>query len=252
MKRSIPHIITLSNAFCGCVATVFAMQNQLEWAALFVFAGIFLDFFDGLAARQLNVESELGVQLDSLADVITSGLVPGIVMFQLLALSQTGGWNPVSWQEFQAGTPLPKISSLLPFFGFLITLASAFRLAKFNIDEEQTTSFKGLPTPANALLVLSLPLILLYQGNDYLNSLILNQWFLIVFTLISSYLLVSDIKLFALKFKDWSFKNNALRYIFLILSIVLLATMKFLAVPLIVVLYILSSLVYQWGSPKEA
>ncbi|MEN8799441.1 MAG: CDP-alcohol phosphatidyltransferase family protein [Flavobacteriaceae bacterium] len=243
MKKKIPHFLTLLNILSGCIATVFAMQNQLEWAALFVFIGIFFDFFDGLAARVLNAQSEIGVQLDSLADMITSGLVPGIVMFQLLALSQTGGWNAVSWQEFHFGESTLALNSLLPFAGFLITLASAYRLARFNTDEDQLESFRGLPTPANALLVMSLPLILLYQGNDAINSLILNPWFLLIHIVLSSFLLNANIELFALKFKDWSFKQNALRYIFLIISLVLLLTLKFLAVPVIVALYILSSLV---------
>ena len=150
------------------------------------------------------------------------------------------------------GEAMPEMNSLVPFFGFLITLASAYRLAKFNTDEDQLDSFKGLPTPANALLVVSLPLILLYQGNDYLNGIILNPWFLIGHTILSSILLNSNIELFALKFKDWSFKKNALRYIFLILSAVLLLTIKFLAVPVIVALYILSSLVQNWETRSNA
>lgn len=247
MKKHIPQFITMLNILCGCIATVFAVLNMLELAALFVFLGIVFDFFDGLAARLLDAQSELGIQLDSLADLITSGLVPGIVMFQLLAMSQTGGWNldisgtseTLTWTGFKI--------SFLPFFGFLITLASAYRLAKFNIDENQATSFIGLPTPANALFILSLPLILLYQGNDYLNQIILNPWFLIIITVLSSYLLNSRIELFALKFKNWSFKDNALRYIFVIVSLVLLLTMKFLAVPAIVFFYIVSSMVYKIG-----
>lgn len=246
MKRKIPHLLTLLNLFFGCVATVFAVQNQMEWAALFVFAGIFFDFFDGMAARVLDARSDLGIQLDSLADMVTSGLVPGIVMFQLFAMSQTGGWNALSWQEFQTSGHLPKLNTYLPFFGFLITLASALRLAKFNIDDNQADSFTGLPTPANAILILSLPLILLYQGNDSVNAIILNPWFLIGHTLLSSYLLNSNIELFNLKFKNWSFKDNALRYIFIILSLVLLLTLKFMAIPAIIALYIISSLVYRW------
>ena len=247
MKKHIPQFITMLNILCGCIATVFAVLNMLELAALLVFLGIVFDFFDGLAARLLDAQSELGIQLDSLADLITSGLVPGIVMFQLLAMSQTGGWNldlsgtseTLTWSGFKI--------SFLPFFGFLITLASAYRLAKFNIDENQATSFIGLPTPANALFILSLPLILLYHGNDYLNQIILNPWFLIIITILSSYLLNSRIELFALKFKNWSFKDNALRYIFIIVSLVLLLTMKFLAVPAIVLFYIVSSMVYKIG-----
>ena len=250
MKKHIPQYITMLNILCGCIATVFAVLNMLELTAIFVFLGIIFDFFDGLAARMLDAQSELGIQLDSLADLITSGLVPGIVMFQLLAMSQTGGWNldfsggseTLTWTGFKI--------SFLPFFGFLITLASAYRLAKFNIDENQATSFIGLPTPANALFILSLPLILLDQGNDFLNEIILNPWLLIIITILSSYLLNSRIELFALKFKNWSFKDNALRYIFVIVSLVLLLTMKFLAVPAIVFFYIVSSMVYKLGAKE--
>lgn len=244
MKRYIPNLITLLNVFCGCVATVFAVLNQLELAALFVFLGIIFDFFDGFAARILNVRSELGLQLDSLADMITSGLVPGIVMFQLLAMSIKGGWNIT---EGAFGPYMELFSNwngntILPFFGFLITMASAYRLAKFNIDENQASSFIGLPTPANALLILSLPLILFHHSIDGLNDIILNQWFLIGMTILSAFLLNSKIELFALKFKNWSFKDNALRYIFIIVSLVLLVTMQYLAVPIIIAFYILSSI----------
>lgn len=251
MKHHIPNVITLLNVFCGCVATVFAVLNKLELAAAFVFLGIFFDFFDGLAARLLDVKSELGLQLDSLADMITSGLVPGIVMFQLLSMSYSGGWNiglqldsaeTMRWATFD----IP----LLPFFGFLITLASAYRLAKFNLDENQVSSFVGLPTPANALLILSFPLILLYHNNDFLNAIILNKWFLIGTTLLSSYLLNARIGLFALKFKNWGFKDNALRYIFIVVSFVLILTMKFMAIPAIIAFYVISSLVNQFNTPK--
>lgn len=244
MKSYIPNFLTLLNVFSGCVATVFAVLNQLEWAALFVFIGIFFDFFDGLAARALNVQSEVGVQLDSLADVITSGLVPGIVMFQLLNMSQTGGWNmPFNHEVTDTmawyGTKINTIS----FIGFAITLASAYRLAKFNVDENQVSSFVGLPTPANALMILSLPLILMYHDNIALNSIILNPWFLVGLTLLSAYLLNSPIKLFALKFKNWSFKDNGIRYLFLIGSLVMLLTLRFLAIPFIIFAYILMSLI---------
>jgi len=250
MKRHIPNLITLLNVFCGCVATVFAVLNQLEMAAIFVFLGIFFDFFDGLAARVLNVQSELGVQLDSLADMITSGLVPGIVMFQLLGMSFSGGWNR-AYTSMEDGFVASEYTWYpIAFFGFLITLASAYRLAKFNIDENQVSSFIGLPTPANALLILSLPLILLYQNNDVLNGIILNQWFLIGLTILSAYLLNSKIELFALKFKNWGFKDNALRYIFLVVSLVLLITLRFLAVPFVIAFYVISSLVTNLGSVK--
>lgn len=251
MKSYIPNFLTLLNVLSGCIATVFAVLNHLEWAALFVFIGIFFDFFDGLAARALNVQSEIGIQLDSLADVITSGLVPGVVMFQLLNMSQTGGWNmPFSSEATDTMMWYGGKVNTISFIGFAITMASAYRLAKFNVDENQVSSFVGLPTPANALLILSLPMILLYHNNEVLNNIILNPWFLVILTVLSSYLLNSPIKLFALKFKNWSFKDNGIRYLFIIGSLVLLLTLRFLAIPVIVFAYILMSLIN--GSGKAA
>jgi len=245
MKKHVPNFITLLNLFCGCVAAVFAVWNQLEIAAMFVALGIFFDFFDGLAARVLDVKSELGLQLDSLADMVTSGLVPGIVMFQLLGMSQTGGWNLDTYSLISSKGL--NLNSVLPFVGFIVTLASGYRLAKFNLDENQVSSFVGLPTPANALLILSLPLILFYHSSAILSDIILNQWFLIGLTLVSAFLLNCNLPLFALKFKNWSFKDNALRYVFLTVSLVLLITMQFLAVPIIILFYVSSSLVGLWN-----
>ena len=246
LKRYIPNLITLLNLFCGSIAVIFAVNNLFVAAALFVFLGIFFDFFDGFFARKLNVQSDLGIQLDSLADMVTSGLVPGIIMYKLIALTcdesafipQNSQWNAtMHWDGFKLA-PIALI-------GLFITLASAYRLAKFNIDEDQQSYFKGLPTPANTLLILALPLILEFQNNDIINSIILNKWFLIALTFLSCYLLNSNIKLFALKFKDWSFKTNATRYIFIILSVVLLIVLQFAAIPIIIALYILLSLLNQ-------
>jgi CDP-diacylglycerol--serine O-phosphatidyltransferase len=157
-------------------------------------------------------------------------------MFQLLSMAERGGWN-LGFIGHDADI------TLLPFVGFAITLASAYRLAKFNVDENQVSSFVGLPTPANAILILSLPMILLYHNNEALNNIILNPWFLVILTVVSSYLLNSSVKLFALKFKNWSFKENGIRYLFIIGSLVLLLTLRFLAIPVIVFVYILMSLV---------
>ena len=243
IKKHIPNFVTLLNLFSGCIAVIFAVYGNFIIAAIFVFAGIFFDFFDGLLARKLNVQSPLGIQLDSLADLVTSGVVPGIIIFKLISLtvdatdfaSYNDSWNSVfHWQGFKL--------SVLPLIGFLIPLASAYRLAKFNLDEDQQTYFKGLPVPANTLFILSFPLILEFQNNDIMNSIIINKWFLIGITLVSSYLLNSKIKLFALKFKDWSFRANTMRYIFLALSIVTLIIFQFVAIPLIIVLYIVLSL----------
>ena len=243
IKRFIPNFVTLLNLFCGSIAVLFAVNNDFVSAAFFVFLGIFFDFFDGFLARKLSVQSELGVQLDSLADMVTSGLVPGIVMFKLIALATNepamasgNEWaGSMQWSGFNI--------ALFPLIGLFVTLASAYRLAKFNIDEDQQTYFKGLPTPANTLLIVSLPLIMEFQNSDAMNAIILNKWFLIILTMLSCYLLNSNIKLFALKFKDWSFKTNAVRYIFIILSLVLLIVFQFAAIPLVILLYICLSLV---------
>ena len=230
MKKYIPNLITLSNLLCGTVAIVFAVRGAIDWAALFVAIGIFLDFFDGFFARLLHVKSEIGLQLDSLADMVTSGVVPGIVMFQLLSNST----YVLQTEE--------TFAMLLPYVGFLITLASAYRLANFNIDTRQTSGFIGLPTPANTMFILSLPLILQYKPTELFDSLLHNMWVLLGITLLSAYLLNAEIALFALKFSDYSFKNNALKYIFLALCVILLLSLKIIAIPLIILLYIILSL----------
>lgn len=234
MKKYVPNTLTLLNLLCGSIAVIFVVNDNFITAVFFVFLGIFFDFFDGFAARKLNVQSELGLQLDSLADVVTSGLVPGLVMYKLLEMCD------LSWDEL----------NILPFSGLAITLASAYRLAKFNIDEDQQTYFKGLPTPANALLILSLPLILEFQNSDAINNIILNKWFLIGVIALSTWLLNSNIKLFALKFKDYSFKANATRYIFILLSAVLIIVLHFAAIPIIILLYIIMSVLDNLTSKK--
>lgn len=233
MIKHIPNFVTLLNLLSGCIAIIFAVSGDLVTAAFFVFLGIFFDFFDGLLARKLNVQSELGVQLDSLADMVTSGVVPALVMYQLLSMADT------SWTVMRNGD---NSLAILPFVGFLIALAAAYRLANFNISTNQSDSFIGLPTPANALLILSFPLILEFQNNDIMNSIILNKWFLIAVTLISCYLMNAKLKLLALKFKTWTFKDNTTRYLLIILSVVLLVVFQFAAIPLIILIYILLSI----------
>lgn len=230
MKKQIPNIITLLNLFCGTIAVVLAVQGRLDWAFFFVVLGIFFDFFDGFFARLLNVKSDLGLQLDSLADMVTSGVVPGIAMFQLLSKSGFVTQNSGLFAE------------IFPYLGFFITLASAYRLAKFNIDTRQTTGFIGLPTPANALFILSLPVILQYYPVDFLQNFLQNVWILTGITLLSCYMLNAEIPLFALKFKDYSFQNNKIKYIFLIVSVLGLMFFQLIAVPAIIVLYVLISI----------
>ena len=244
MIKQIPNIITSLNLLCGCVAIMFAVSGDLVSASFFAFAGIFLDFFDGLAARVLNAQSQVGLQLDSLADVVTSGVLPGIVMVQLLSEALTGTSLDIS-AIFSDTANNTSIESYLPFIGLLIAVASGYRLAKFNVDTRQTASFIGLPVPANTLLILSLPLIISFQASKQITEVILTPWFLIIITLVSCVLLNAEIPLFGLKFKTWNFKDNAVRYLFLISSILLLVVLKFIAIPIIIFLYILVSLFWK-------
>lgn len=244
LKRHVPNFITLLNLLSGSIAVIFAVKGNLILAAIFVALGIFFDFFDGLSARALNVKSELGLQLDSLADVVTSGVVPGIVMFQLLnkALPASEGLG-ADWNSSVFDVQIKPFALI----GLLIILASAYRLAKFNVDDRQTDSFIGLPTPANALLILSLPLILTYQPGPVISGFLLNEWFLVGLTLLSCYLLNAELHLFALKFSDWGFKNNKLRYSFLLICLLLILFLKFVAIPVIILLYVLFSI---FSKPK--
>ncbi len=239
IKDYIPNTFTLANIFSGMVGVYFAANNQLEAAAYAVLAGIFFDFFDGFFARMLNAQSEVGLQLDSLADVITSGAVPGIIMFQLLSHVDSWG-NETHWLQSDVDW---QSAPFVPFLGFAITLASAYRLAKFNVDERQSESFIGLPTPANALLIISLPLILIYQPSGITEALLNNTYVLLGLTALSCTLLNAEIPLFALKFKTWGIVANKLRYGFLLLALILLFWLQFLAVPLIIVLYVLVSVI---------
>ncbi len=248
MIKHIPNIITSLNLLSGCVAVLFAVSGDLIVAAIFVFIGIFFDFFDGLAARLLNAQSEVGKQFDSLADLITSGLVPAIVMMQLMteASSSIGleylgeSTTDLSWNASKA--------TLFPLTGLLIVLGAAYRLAKYNVDKRQTDHFIGLPTPANALLILSFPLILEFQYSPFVESLFLNAWVLLGVTLLSCFLMNAEIKLFALKFRSWDVKANANRYVFIALSVLILIFLKFAGIPAVLLLYLILSLV--WKDPK--
>jgi CDP-diacylglycerol--serine O-phosphatidyltransferase len=214
IKKNIPNSITLLNLLCGCIAMVFVTNSDFEMAFYFVCLGIFLDFFDGFFARLLKVSGPLGLQLDSLADMVTSGLVPGYVMF-----------------------------FMLPYLGFIITMGSCYRLAVFNIDTRQTNSFIGLPTPANALFILSLPLVLKYSDSLITLEVLTSQWALLVITLFSAYILNAEIPLFSLKVKKFSFKHNALQIGFLFSSFLLLLVFQYAGIPLIIISYVLLSIV---------
>ncbi len=234
MKKYIPNLITLLNLTTGLIAILFATQNQLEHAAYFVFFGIFLDFFDGFIARILDRESEIGVQLDSLADMVTSGVVPGIVMFQLLHKSDA------DWEMIDYLSNFKEIN-YLPFLALIIPLAAAYRLAKFNVDDRQDHDFIGLPTPAMTLFVISLPLISIY-GKEWAVNMVNGTYFLVVTTILGSILMNSELSLFSLKFSNFSFKDNLVKYLFLILALLLIVLLKISAIPIIIILYIILSM----------
>ncbi|CAN1574809.1 PssA Phosphatidylserine synthase [Flavobacteriaceae bacterium] len=229
IKKHIPNTITLLNLFCGCIAVVFVSKDQFEMAFFFVCLGIFLDFFDGFFARLFKVSGPLGLQLDSLADMVTSGVVPGYVMFKMMQSSS------VAMSE--------GYLQFFPFLGFIITLGSCMRLAKFNIDTRQTDSFIGLPTPANALFILSLPLVKEYYAADslFVLEILTEKWFLLSVALFSAYILNAEIPLFSLKIKKFNFKDNALQIIFLIISVLMLVFLQYLGVTLVIVFYVLLS-----------
>jgi CDP-diacylglycerol--serine O-phosphatidyltransferase len=227
IKKQVPNMITLLNLLCGCIALIFAMHRGFEMAFVFVCLGIFLDFFDGFFARLFKVSSPLGLQLDSLADMVTSGVVPGLVMYQLMLDHSKP--EAVSYMQW------------FPYLGFIITLGSCYRLANFNIDTRQTDSFIGLPTPANALFILSLPLVLKNTDALFFIEILTSQWILLMITLFSAYMLNAEIPLFSLKIKGDVLRKNKLQIIFLLLSVLLLLGFQFLGIPLVIMLYVLLS-----------
>ena len=244
MKKHIPNLITLANLLAGLVAIIAALKGDLAFASFLILLGIFFDFFDGFAARLLKVSSELGKQLDSLADVVTSGVAPSIIMYKLLENSQ----GQTEWfQNFSStiGSWIPTDDDTFyyfPYIALLFALASAYRLANFNIDTRQSSSFIGLPTPASTLVIAALPLIQLYSTNYFAIALTNDKFVLIGITLLLSILMNIELPLFSLKFKNLSFKDNAVVFIFLLISLALVITLKFIAIPLIIAIYILFSL----------
>jgi CDP-diacylglycerol--serine O-phosphatidyltransferase len=242
IRKHIPNFITLLNLFSGSIAIVFAFKGNLMLASWFIgFAAIF-DFLDGMAARLLNARSAIGLQLDSLADLISFGLAPGVIVYQLM-------YTTVS-------PPFLYFNGINVFalLAFIIPVFSALRLAKFNIDESQTSSFRGLPTPANALFFASLPLVIFQaeqNADTWITFLSNNYWVLAGTTILFSLLMVSNVHLFSLKLKNFKIKENLSRYTLLLLGLVLLFFLKYYALPLIVVSYTLISLIENTYSTKS-
>jgi CDP-diacylglycerol--serine O-phosphatidyltransferase len=256
--KQIPNLFTLLNLIFGCIAIVYMLEpgllllplddegnilstpRQLEytpekvlWASAFIGFAAIVDFFDGFIARAFNASSELGKQLDSLADTVSFCVAPSIIVYQFLKLSyaQHSGALDVSFFWL---TP-----------AFIIAAAGAYRLGKFNLDATQSFSFKGVPTPAVGLLIASFPLIYWYSRETTVIGVLLNKWFWYGFILFISYLMVSNLPIMSLKFKDFSLKNNIPKIILLVVSIVLAVLLKWMAVPVIFLIYIAVSLAFK-------
>lgn len=238
-KKNIPNAITCGNLLCGCLAIVKAFEGDLVWAAYLVGIALVLDFFDGFTARLLKVSSPIGKDLDSLADMVTFGVLPGIVMFHLIK----NGMNSFYVSDIYVAGRNDGSMSFLPYVAFVIPIFSAVRLAKFNNDTRQTDSFIGLPTPANAMFICSIPLIYKLDGSFSGILFTENAYVLCLVSLIMSLLLVAPLPLLSLKIKNFSWADNKLRFILVALSVLLLAVFQFVGIPLVIILYILLSIV---------
>ncbi|HEY0244796.1 MAG TPA: CDP-alcohol phosphatidyltransferase family protein [Mucilaginibacter sp.] len=220
VKKHLPNAITCANLFSGCIGIVFAFQGNSIVAAYALFLAAIFDFFDGFASRVLQSFSGIGKDLDSLADMVSFGVLPSVILYELFL------------QAPQVG----RIGSYLNFIAFLIPVFSALRLAKFNSDTRQAEIFIGLPTPANAILIASFPLIL--QQYPQVSVYMLNPYVLSVFVLVMCALLVAEVPLMSLKFKNRDFNKNIYRYLLLLFSAILILFFKFAAVPVVIFIYI--------------
>lgn len=233
--KHLPNFLTSLNLLCGIFALVQTFNQQLKWVAIFILLSLIFDFFDGFSARLLKAQSEFGKQLDSLADMISFGLVPGTVMYFLLRNS------------YSLPTVYVLQTNTVPILGFLITIFSAFRLANFNISTHFENRFSGLPTPANTIFIVSIALINLqafHDNNDIIT--ITNQaWFLVLMTFLSCVLLISNISLVTFKFNSLKWKNNKAQLLIIIISFILLFSLKIIAIPIIILAYILISMIYK-------
>jgi CDP-diacylglycerol--serine O-phosphatidyltransferase len=249
--KQIPNLFTLLNLIFGCIAIVFILQNgiitftsedgtqlldipeKIWMASLFIGLAAAVDFLDGFVARLFKATSEMGKQLDSLADVVSFGVAPGMIVYQFLRLSYA-----------QQPDGLDS-SPIWLFIAFIIPAAAAYRLAKFNLDNTQQYSFKGVPTPAVGLLIASLPLIYWNVNEAWAIQLLLNKWFLYGIIVVVSYLMVSDLPMISLKFKNFTLANNWPKYFLIVLGIVAVVFLKWLAVPVIFIAYVLVSLFFK-------
>lgn len=224
IKKHIPNTITCCNLISGCIAIAYAFSGKIEISFIWIIIGAVFDFFDGMSARLLKVSSPIGKELDSLADIVTFGVAPSTILFSKLGI--------MSYPSL-----LESLRDILPFIAYIMAAFSALRLAKFNLDERQTLGFIGLPTPANALFWGSL----LIGLGKRIDSSPLMCIFIIVGIFISSWLMVSEIPMFALKFKEWGWKKNQIKYIFLLTCIPLIAIFGITGFAIIVAWYVIIS-----------
>ena len=227
LKKHIPNAITCLNLISGCIATYFAFQSDYTMALLFIIVGAVFDFFDGMTARLLHVSSPIGKELDSLADCVTFGFAPSAMLFDFLSTFHIH-------------------NIFIPFLAFIMVAFSALRRAKFNLDERQALGFIGLPTPANALFWSAL----ITGSGDDMSTMPLTFWLLLLGMFVSSYLLVSEIPMFALKFKTWGWKGNDIKYIFLVTCIPILLLMGISGISVIIAWYVILSLLNNSHSKK--
>jgi len=209
------------------------IPEKIWMASLFIGLAAVVDFLDGFVARLFKASSEMGKQLDSLADLVSFGVAPGLIIYQFLRLSfaQEAGGLDVS------------LLWLIP--AFVLPCAAAWRLARFNLDNSQSFTFKGMPVPAVGLFVASLPLIYWNVNEQSIRNLLLNKWFLYGLIIVLSWLMVSKLPLLALKFKDFSFKNNLPKYLIVVIAIAAILILKWLAAPVILLAYVLISLLFK-------
>ena len=233
-KKHIPNTITCGNLVCGCIATHFAFQGSYSLALTFIIAGAVFDFFDGFMARLLHVSSPIGKELDSLADDITFGFAPSAMLYHLLTTVPAAGIHPV-------------IDQYLPYAAFVMAALSALRLAKFNLDERQATGFIGLPTPANALFWGAL----LTGAGDVIESSTYMVPVILAGICLTNWLLIAEIPMFALKFKQWGWKGNQIKYIFILSCIPLLAIFRLAAFSIIIAWYVILSAIVSKQDHKE-
>lgn len=231
----VPNTITALNLVCGSLSVFFAVDGQLGWASVFIFAAALFDFCDGFSARLLKAYSTIGKELDSLADMVSFGLAPAAIVFTMLELTLFGKNQPI--QEIEAHWS----QWIVLFTCLIIPVAGAFRLAKFNTDDRQSEQFLGMPIPANAIFFASLGLILELGTHAAIVPVILNKYTLLSATFVCSFLMVSELPMFSLKFKNLKLKDNSIRFFFLGTTVLMLIFLQIYALPLIIIWYVLLS-----------